>query len=390
MTQTLSSQHGIDPERGGAGRPLAANRLKRLAGQAYLPAGICAVILIGSLLSPFFFTWPNFQNIVVTGAVISVLAVGQYMVVVTAGIDLSVGKVAALSTVVAAVSMRSGMPWPVAVLATLGVGAFAGVLNGLVIVFGRITPFIATLGMLGIAQGISFQWQGGTYIAITREGFLSFFNGKVFGVPSPVIIFVGVMLFFAAVMRWTTFGRQLYAIGGNAEAARLSGLPVRRNLVTAYGISGLLAGLAGLLLAAQLGQGNSLVADGYELDAIAAAVVGGASLFGGVGNPIAAVLGGLLIGTISNVMDLRGVQAQPQLIIKGLLILAAVFMTSGAGADLRTKLGRMVAARWRTRPKDVRPDGSTGPEAPASRRDQATGLRSRSVPPDIPREGSHT
>jgi ribose transport system permease protein len=357
---TTSMQQGSVPSPDLGVRNVAATKLKRLAGQAYLPLGIGAVILIGSLLSPYFFTWANFQNIVVTGAVVSVLAVGQFMVVVTAGIDLSVGKVAALSTVVAAVSLRSGIPWPVSVLATLGVGVLAGLVNGAVVVFGRITPFIATLGMLSIAQGISFQWQGGTYIEITRPGFISFFNGKVFGIPSPVIIFVGVMLFFAAVMRWTTFGRQQYAIGGNAEAARLSGLPVKRNVVAAYAISGLLAALAGLLLAAQLGQGNSLVANGYELDAIAAAVVGGASLFGGVGNPVAAVLGGLLIGTISNVMDLRGVQAQPQLIIKGLLILTAVFMTSGAGADIRSKLQRRVTARWRAAPERLEASSEEG------------------------------
>jgi ribose transport system permease protein len=134
-------------------------------------------------------------------------------------------------------------------------------------------------------------------------------------------------------MRFTSFGRRLYAIGGNREAARLSGLPVNRDLVCAYAIAGLLAGLAGLMLAGQLSQGSSLVGQGYELDSIAAAVVGGAALMGGTGGPVTAVIGGLLIGTISNIMNLAGVQSEPQLVIKGGLILVAVFLTGGAGVQ---------------------------------------------------------
>lgn len=323
--------------------------LRRLAGQAYLPLGIAAVIGLGALLSPFFATWQNFENILVTSAVFSVLAVGQFIVIVTAGIDLSVGRLAALATVVAAVLMQGGVSWPVASLLTLGTTMFAGLINGSVIVFGRITPFIATLGMLSIAQGVSFLWQGGTLIKIDNTGFRGFFDGEVVGIPSPVVIFVVVGLTFGVIMKWTAFGRQLYAIGGNAEAARLSGLPVKRNLIVAYSISGLLAGLAGLILAAQLGQGNSLVAQGYELNAIAAAVVGGASLFGGVGAPIAAILGALLLGTISNIMNLRGIQAQEQLMITGLIILIAAYITSGAGADYRNKLHTLLMGDRRRR-----------------------------------------
>lgn len=314
--------------------------LRPLLGQIWLLAGIGVVLIVGSMLSPYFFTATNFENIVVTGAVVSVLAVGQFTVIVTRGIDLSVGSLAALATVVAAALMRDGAPWVVAGLASLAVCSLAGLVNGVVVVHGRITPFIATLGMLSIAQGVAYLVQDGTQIVIEDTAFVGFLNGHAFGIPAPVVVFVTVMLVFAAIMRWTAFGRQLYAIGGNPEAARLSGLPVRRNLLLAYGISGLLAGLAGLLLAAQLGQGNSLVARGYELDAIAAAVVGGASLFGGTGNPVAAVLGGLLIGTITDIMNLRNIAAEPQLIIKGLLILLAVYLTSGAGADIGRRLGR--------------------------------------------------
>jgi ribose transport system permease protein len=328
--------------------PALRRFLRPLLGQIWLVAGIGVVLVIGSFASPFFFTSANFENIVVTGAVVSVLAVGQFMVIVTRGIDLSVGSLAALATVVAAVMMRDGTPWVVTAIASLAACSLAGLLNGVVVVYGRITPFIATLGMLSIAQGAAYLIQNGTQIVIDDSAFINFFNGRPFGIPAPVVVFVLVMLAFAAIMRWTAFGRQLYAIGGNPEAARLSGLPVNRNLLLAYSVSGLLAGLAGLLLAAQLGQGNSLVARGYELDAIAAAVVGGASLFGGTGNPVAAVLGGLLIGTITDIMNLRNIAAEPQLIIKGLLILLAVYLTSGRGADI----GRALGARMRSRRAD--------------------------------------
>jgi ribose transport system permease protein len=330
----------------------ASASLRRIAGKSSIVLGIAAVLIIGSALSPYFLTGRNLQNIVITGSVVSVLAVGQFLVIVTAGIDLSVGAIAALATVVAAVLMRAGWSAPTAVLATLMVCALAGAINGVLVVFGRITPFIATLAMLSVAQGVAFIVQTGTLIPITDAGFLAVLNGRLLGMPVPVFLSLATMLVFAAVMRWTTFGRQLYAIGGNREAARLSGLPVTRNLLSVYALSGLLAGLAGVMLAAQLAQGSSLVASGYELSAIAAAVVGGASLFGGTGNPVLAVVGGLLIGTVENIMNLRGIQAQEQLLIKGLIILLAVFLTSGAG----TAIGRRLRTRRRTSAPVAAPD----------------------------------
>lgn len=310
-----------------------------------LLAGIVLVLVVGFILSPYFLTLQNFRNIVITGAVVSVLAVGQFMVIVTAGIDLSVGAVVALSSVVAATLMQHGWSTIAAVLATMAIGTLCGVLSGVLVVYAKITPFIATLGMMGIAQGMAYLVQSGTLIVISQSSFLALFDGSLLGIPKPVVIFVLIMVIFGGVMRWTAFGRQLYAIGGNAEASRLSGLPVKRNMLAAYSLSGLLAGVAGLMLAAQLSEGNSLLGSGLELDAIAAAVVGGASLFGGLGSPVAAVIGGLLIGTISNIMDLLSVQAEPQLIIKGVLILLAVYLTSGAGADLRKNLPALLLRR---------------------------------------------
>ena len=325
----------------------AAGILALLARRAFVIVAIVGVGAIGAALSPYFLTPSNIQNIVLTGAVISVLAVAQYMVIVTAGIDLSVGTVTAMSSVVSAKMLEAGWGVPETILMTLVFCGFFGSASGVLVVFGRITPFIATLGMMGVAQGIAFLIQSGRLVVIRNDDFKSLLAGDVFGLHAQVLTFIIVTIIFALIMHFTAFGRQLYAIGGNAEAARLSGIPVRRNLVAAYSISGLLAGLAGLMLAAQLGQGSSLMARGAELDSIAAAVVGGASLFGGVGSPIAAVLGGLLIGTISNILDLRGIAAEPQLIMKGFLILFAVFLTSGRGVDLRVHLKELI---WRRPP----------------------------------------
>jgi ribose transport system permease protein len=344
-------------ERSGAAG--VAVRLVR-QGYGYVVLGIGATILIGALLSPYFLTATNLKNILLAGSIVSVLAVGQFLVIVTRGIDLSVGANAAMATVIAAALMRDGMGYGLASAIALAGSTGVGLINGMSVVFARITPFIATLGMLSIVQGIAFIIQGDALIVINNEGFTNLFNGTVLGVQSQLIIFLAVTLVFAFIMRFTTFGRQLYAIGGNPEAARLSGLPVRRNLLATYSLSGLLAGVAGLMLAGQLSQGSSVLGQGYELDAIAAAVVGGASLFGGTGNPVTAVLGGLLIGIISNIMNLRNIQAQPQLIIQGLLILIAVYLTSGGAQGIGSRLhGLFVGQR-----RGGEPTPPTNPQSP--------------------------
>ncbi len=309
-------------------------RVLDLLSRSYLFVFLALTIVIGSALSPFFFTTSNLNNIMLSSSIISVLAVAQFMVIVTAGIDLSVGSVSALATVMAALLLRREVPLPVAIAGTLAVCALAGLINGGLIVYGRITPFIATLAMLSIARGVAYLIQTGTLIVIENDRFLKLFAGQIGSIPHPVVIFLLVTAVSAFVMRYTGYGRRLYAIGGNAEAARLSGLPVRRDILTVYTASGFLAGLAGLMLAGQLSQGSSLVGQGYELDSIAAAVVGGTSLFGATGDPISSVVGGLIIATIGNIMNLRGIPSEPQLVIRGLLILIAVFFTGGGGARI--------------------------------------------------------
>ena len=204
-----------------------------------------------------------------------------------------------------------------------------------------------------MVQGTSYIIQSTSLIQIQNTTFVDWFSdGRWLGLPNPVSIFIIVMLVAAFVARYTTFGRRLYAIGGNREAARLSGLPVNRDLLLTYTLSGLLAGLAGLLAAAQLLQGSSLIGQDYNLDAIAAVVVGGASLFGGRGDPISAVIGCFIISIITNIMNLVGISSEPQLVIKGAVIIIAVFLSSAGGiARIRDAL--------HLRPRSKRPNSPT-------------------------------
>jgi ribose transport system permease protein len=320
------------------------DRIVAALSKMYLFVVFAIILVIGAVISPYFLKERNLLNIITAASITSVLAVGQFFVIVTGGIDLSVGALAALATVVSAILLANHQLVAVASLITLLICGMVGLINGALVVYAGITPFIATLAMLSIVEGSSYIIQTGELIQISDKGFASFFAGSLGSIPAPVIIFLVITAIAAFVMNNTTFGRELYAIGGNREAARLSGLPIDRDLLLAYVTSGLMAGLAGLMLAAQLLEGSSLIGKGYELDSIAAVVVGGASLFGGSGDPLRAVIGGLIIATILNIMNLVGIQSQPQLVIKGLVILIAVFFTSGVG--LR-RLRRALGARFR-------------------------------------------
>ena len=341
---TGTDSAGTAPARRGV---LAA--VRQALPQSYLLLVLLGIIVAGFIATPDFLTARNATNVVTFSAIVAVLAVGQFFVVLTGGIDLSVGAVVALSTVVAALLLQQGYPAGVAVLITLAVCAVVGLLNGFLVVGLRLAPFIATLATMSMIQGISYIIQSTSLIQITNPTFVTWFSdGSLLGIRNPVLIFILVTAVAAFAARYTTFGRRLYAVGGNREAARLSGLPVNRDLLLTYGLSGLLAGLAGLLAAAQLLQGSSLIGQGYELDAIAAVVVGGASLFGGKGNPVGAVIGCFIISIITNIMNLIGISSEPQLVIKGLVIVVAVFLSSAGGvarisaalASMRGRSGR--------------------------------------------------
>jgi ribose transport system permease protein len=307
----------------------------------YLLGVLAGVMVIGTILSPFFLTQRNLMAVLVTGSVISVLAVGQFLVVVARGIDLSVGSIVALSSVMSALALRAHQPVLVAVVVAIAIAACVGLINGALVVYGGIAPFIVTLAMLSAARGMAYLAQQTRLIPISDATFLGIFAGKLGPIPSSVLIALMVMLVSATMMAFTPRGRRLYAVGANPEAARLSGLPVKRDVMLTYVTSACLAGLGGLMLAAQLTQGSAITGQGYELQSIAAAVVGGTSLFGGIGDPIRAVLGGLIIGTILNLMDILGVPNEAQLIVQGVVIVLAVLVTGGSGIRRITQaLGR--------------------------------------------------
>jgi ribose transport system permease protein len=305
---------------------------RQILPKSYLVLVLLVIIVIGYIASPYFLTMRNAGDVVTLSAITSVLAIGQFFVILTGGIDLSVGSTVALATVIASLLLKHGQSAGVAAIATLLTCAVIGLINGIMIVWLRIPPFIATLASLSMVQGLSYIIQSTTLIQISDNSFIDFFSGgNVAGVPNPVVILIIVMVIAAFVHRYTTFGRRLNAIGGNMQAARLSGLPVGRDLMFTYTLSGLLAGLAGLLAAAQLLEGSSLIGQGYELNAIAAVVVGGASLAGGKGDPISAVIGGFIIEIIVNIMNVVGISSNPQLVIQGAVIVVAVFFSSAGG-----------------------------------------------------------
>lgn len=309
------------------------SRVRGILAQSYLLIVLIAICLIGMAVAPdYFLTARNLGNVVSVAAIYILLALGQFFVVLTGGIDLSVGSILALSTVLSAITLRADLGAGASATLTLLGCAFAGLLNGLLVVWLKLPPFIATLATMSSIKGASYIIQSTELIQIKDIAFIdAFATGSVLGVRTPILIALLATVIVALVAKFTTFGRGLYAIGGNPEAARLSGLPVARNLLVTYTVSGLLAGLAGVIAAAQLRQGSSLIGVGYELDAIAAVVIGGASLAGGKGSPLNAVIGVFVLTLIINIMNLVGISSEPQLVIKGLVIVIAVFMSSAGG-----------------------------------------------------------
>jgi len=287
------------------------------------------LLIVSAALSPKFLTAQNLLNVVRQVSFEGIIALGMTFVILSAGIDLSVGAMLCFSACVCAgLIMRNGLPPPLAILLTLGVGTVLGAANGLIIVIGRVQPFIVTLGMMTVLHGASLLYVQGKRISLGIEPppALRFLDGSVGGVPVPAIIFVAVAIISALVLARTRFGREVYAIGSNEEAAYLAGVNVAARKVAIYAISGLLSALAGVLVLARLRSANAELGQGYELTAIAAVVIGGTNLMGGEGWAVGTFIGSMILGVLANILNLRGVSEFIQEIAKGGIIIAAVLL----------------------------------------------------------------
>ncbi len=288
-----------------------------------------------SIFNEYFLTTRNILNVLRQTSINGILAIGMTYVILTRGIDLSVGSVVALAGVISAafattssVAGMAGGPYPAGLAFAVGiaVGIGTGTVCGTLVARFNVPAFVATLGMLSAARGLTLIAADGRPVPALTDSYRWIGTGDIAGIPLPVVIFAIVFLASWYVLSSTRFGRRVYAAGGNPHAAKVSGINVRRIRLTVYIISGALAGLAGMILAARTGSALPQAGIAYELDAIAAVVIGGTSLAGGVGHVAGTLIGALLIGVVNNGLDLMGVESYYQQVIKGVLIVAAVLL----------------------------------------------------------------
>ncbi len=326
------------PARVGPRLKLSASAFHKLSALLTL----AVLIFVFSFGSPAFFSINNGLTVLLQTSVIGLLGIGMTMVIITGGIDLSVGSVLALSGTVAGLCVKAGVPVPPAMAIGVLIGAACGLFNGFVITKMRITPFVATLGMMLIARGVALQLTGAAPVSRLGETFGVLGNGSLFriveegangfpkvifpGIPYPVILLAIIAIAAAYLLRKRKIGRHIYATGSNEDAARLSGVAIDRTKMIAYTLSGALAGVAGNVLMSRLitAQPNEGVM--YELDAIAAAVIGGASLMGGVGNISGTMIGAFIIGVLRNGLNMAGISAFIQQIVIGFIVILAVYI----------------------------------------------------------------
>ena len=288
---------------------------------------LAALIAVMAFLSPVFLSVSNSLNIVLSTSVIGVLAIGMTFVICSAGIDLSVGSIVGFSGVVGALATANfDLPWPACILACLAAGALAGWVNGFLVTKGGIPPFIATLGMLGVARGVALVLSNGVSIYGLPPEVVYLGQGRPFGVPTPVIVLLVTAVVAHVLLIHTRFGVYAQVIGDNEAAARAMGVRVERHKTLLYTLSGLLSGLAGLLFAARINSGEPTAGLNYELTAITATIIGGTNLFGGRGSIVGTIIGALIMGVLQNGLNLLAVQPFYQQIAIGAVLILAVWL----------------------------------------------------------------
>lgn len=288
--------------------------------------GFFGLIVALSLITDRFLTVRNLLNVAEQASLISIVGIGMTAVILMGEIDLSVGSLVALSGVVTAGSLTGGLGLPLSIIIGLGVGVALGLVNGFITVYGEIPSFIVTLGMLSVAKGLTLLYTGGEPIWGFGDSFKFIGGGKIFSVPVPVIIAVCLYIFALVILNLTQVGKYIYAIGGNQRAVRLSGVKVERLKTAIFGISGFFAAASGIVLASRLASAQPTAGSGWELDAIAAVVLGGTSLYGGEGGMAGTLVGALIFSVINNGMILTGIPTFFQYVVKGGIIILALLL----------------------------------------------------------------
>ena len=288
--------------------------------------GFLLIFILFSAMSPYFFDLNNIKNIIVQSSIISIIAIGMTMVIITGGIELSVGSVVALSSMISAILIANlGLPVGLSVACGVFVGTLCGLTNGFIISYGNVPPFIATLGMMGFARGLALYSTSGRPIAQLSMSYEALASSSLLGIPVFIVYSLVAYAVAWAYLNLCKGGRYIYAIGGNRDSARLSGINVKFHETMAYLICGFTSGLGGILLTARLNYATPTAGSGFEMDAIAAAVIGGTSLSGGQGNILGTLLGAILIGMLKNGLTLLNVSSYLQQMIIGVVIVLAVF-----------------------------------------------------------------
>lgn len=281
--------------------------------------------IVNGFLLPSFLSVTNFLNVLRQVSVTGIIAVGMSFVIISGGIDISVGSILAMSGIIVTMALKNyNIPLTIAILIALIVSVALGLLNGLIIAYGRVLPFVATLGTMYLIRGLALILSGGRAISDLSDQFITIGRGFFLKIPIPIIIAFVVYIFGHFILTQFTFGRYVLGIGGNEESARLCGVAIKKVKLLVYGFCGLLCGIAGVVLAARLGSGQPNVGSGYELIAIAAAVIGGNSLSGGKGSIFGTLLGALMLGVVSNALNLWGVASFYQTVVTGGIVLVAV------------------------------------------------------------------
>ncbi|MBZ4645516.1 MAG: ribose transport system permease protein [Petroclostridium sp.] len=288
--------------------------------------GLALMCIVISILSPVFLTANNLINVVMQSSINAIIAIGLTFVILTGGIDLSVGSIVALAGVIMASSLQAGHPLPVSLVIALVIGVLCGYINGFLITKGKLPPFIATLGMMSIARGLALVYTNGRPISGFSPAFRWFGTGTFLGIPSQIIMTVILYAIAYYILKYTRLGRYTYAIGGNEEATRLSGINVNRYKVVIYSISGLMAAIGSIVLTARLNSAQPIAGINYELDAIAATVIGGTSTVGGEGKITGTLIGALIMGVLRNGLNILNVSSYLQQVIIGAVIVIAVLI----------------------------------------------------------------